>query len=482
MALFQPISGIRYDPDRVNLVDVVAPPYDIIDNDSRALLEARSPYNSVYVELGRDGAERDRYEQATCHFDQWLADGVLRVDEEPSFYVYSMGWRDEAGQAHQTTGIMGGLELSTPEEGRVLPHEQTLGKPKGDRLRLLQACRANVSPVWALSLAEGLSELCQVTGPPVARATDDDGVHHRLWRITQPGVMAAITEALASAPVMLADGHHRYETALAYRDERRAATGEADGDYNLILAFVVELTEDQLKVQPIHRLIAGLPNDFDLVGALARSFDVTEVTDPSEGAPSDADVDGTRTWTWTWTVPTPGASPNGWRPRAPWPFSSGNGPGCCTPGRPTVPTIPTPSCSTPPWPACPSTSSITTTRPRRWPSWPAPARPRRQCWYGRWRCARSRPPPGPATACRPRPPSSPPSPAPAWSSAASTTDKAGAAPAGLTLAPVRPCARPGPGAGPPSRQPSGGNPLDRHSHAASSRAWAATSADRARFA
>lgn len=276
MAIFHPISGIRYDPDRVDLADVLAPPYDVIDDDGRAELEARSPYNAVYVELGRDTAERDRYAEATCHFDRWLAEGVLRVDAEPSFYVYRMGWHDEAGQAHQTTGIVGALELSTPAEGRVLPHERTMGKPKGDRLRLLQACRANLSPVWGLSLAAGLSELCQVDGPPVARATDEDGVHHRLWRITRPGLLAAITDAVASTPVVIADGHHRYETALAYRDERRVATGRSSGDFDLLLAFVVELTEDQLQVRPIHRLISGLPDDFDLVGALAPSFEMTE--------------------------------------------------------------------------------------------------------------------------------------------------------------------------------------------------------------
>ncbi len=283
MARFEPISGIRYDPDRVDLADVLAPPYDVVDDEVRARLEARSPYNAVLVELGRVGADDDRYDRATHHFDEWLAEGILRVDEEPSFYVYRMGWHDEAGVAHQTTGILGALELSLPEEGQVLPHERTMGKPKGDRLRLLRACRANLSPVWVLSLAEGLSELCQVSGPPVGRATDEDGVHHRLWRITQPGVVSAITAAVGSAPVVIADGHHRYETALAYRDERRAATGEARGDFDLLLALVVELTEDQLQVQPIHRILSGLPDGFDLVGALARFFDIDEVPIPAGG-------------------------------------------------------------------------------------------------------------------------------------------------------------------------------------------------------
>ncbi len=280
MALFQPFPGIRYDPDRVELADVLAPPYDVVDDEARARLEARSPYNAVSVELGRVGADDDRYDRATRHFDDWLAEGILVVDEEPSFYVYRMGWHDESGQAHQTTGILGALELSLPEEGRVLPHERTMGKPKGDRLRLLRACRANLSPVWGLSLAEGLSDLCVVAGPPVGRATDEDGVHHRLWRVTQPGVVAAIAEAVGSAPVVIADGHHRYETALAYRDERRAATGKASGDFDMLLALVVELSEDQLQVQPIHRLISGLPDNFDLVGALARFFEVQDLVDP----------------------------------------------------------------------------------------------------------------------------------------------------------------------------------------------------------
>src|SRR5207253_739239 len=131
------------------------------------------------VELGRNGAEQGSYDRAGRYLDEWLADGVLLVDDEPSFYVYRMGWHDDAGQAHQTTGILGALELSTPAEGRVLPHERTMGKPLGDRLRLLHACRANLSPVWCLSMAAGLTELCAVSGPPIGRATDEDGVHHR---------------------------------------------------------------------------------------------------------------------------------------------------------------------------------------------------------------------------------------------------------------------------------------------------------------
>ncbi len=284
MPRFLPFAGVRYDPARVELGDVIAPPYDVIGPDERARLEARSPYNAVHVELGRADAGRDVYTSAGCRFDEWRAQRVLVADPEPAFYVYRMGYHDEHGLPRQTSGVIGALELSVPGEGDVLPHERTMGKPKDDRLNLLRACRANLSPVWCLSMAPGLAALCQPTGPPLARATDDDGVHHRLWPITQAGVQAAIRDLVASAPAVIADGHHRYETALAYRDELRSATGEA-GEADFLMTLVVELTDEQVHVRPIHRLLSGLPEGFDLVGALAQWFE------PVDAGP-DVDVDG----------------------------------------------------------------------------------------------------------------------------------------------------------------------------------------------
>jgi len=272
MPRFLPFAGVRYDLDRVDLGDVVAPPYDVIDPEERAALEARSPYNAVHVELGRAEAGSDVYTSARCRFEDWLARRVLVPDAEPGFYVYRMGYHDELGVPRQTTGIIGALELSVPGEGDVFPHERTMGKPKDDRLNLMRACRANLSPVWCVSPAPGLSALCQPTEPPLARCTDDAGVHHRLWRVTQQGVVAAIQEVVASAPVVIADGHHRYETALAYREERRAATGHA-GDADLLMTLVVELSDEQLHVRPIHRLLSGLPDGFDVAGALAEWFE-----------------------------------------------------------------------------------------------------------------------------------------------------------------------------------------------------------------
>jgi len=276
MPRFHPFSGTRYDLGTANLDAVIAPPYDVVTAEERARLVSRSERNAARLEMPVEEDGRDRYEGAASLWQRWQDAGVLVTDPEPSFYVYRMGFHDEQGRARQTTGVMGALELSPPGQG-VLPHEHTRAKDKTDRLALLRACRANLSPIWVLSPAPGLSALLEPPGPPVARATDDEGVHHRLWRVAQPGVVSTIAEAVASAPVVVADGHHRYETALAYQEERRAATGGAAGDFDAILALAVELSEEQLSVRPIHRLLSGLGGGFDLAGALMAHFDVTPV-------------------------------------------------------------------------------------------------------------------------------------------------------------------------------------------------------------
>jgi uncharacterized protein (DUF1015 family) len=282
---FEPFRGIRYAPD-VDLAAVLAPPYDVIDAEGRARLEARDARNAVRVELPVEGDDgTDRYTAAGCLFDEWLASGVLVQDDEPSFYVYRMGYHDAEGRARQTAGVVGALELSAPGEADVLPHERTMSKPKDDRLRILRSCRANLSPVWCLSLAEGLGSLCELPGGPDMRATDEDGVHHRLWRVAQAGVVDAIRDAVASQPVVIADGHHRYETAIAFREEVRAAHGGTGGDADLLMTFVVELAEEQLTVRPIHRLLHAVGDGVELPDALDRWFEPFETDAAVETLP-----------------------------------------------------------------------------------------------------------------------------------------------------------------------------------------------------
>jgi uncharacterized protein (DUF1015 family) len=269
---FQPFDGIRYAPD-LDLADVTAPPYDVIDADDRAALVARSDRNAVLFDLPLESDGEGRYAHAAEVFAGWRADGTLVTDDEPTFTVYRMTYTDDHGRPARTLGVIGALALSRPDEGEILPHEHTTKKAKTDRLDLMRATCANLSPVWMLSLAEGLTALVEPDGPPDAEWTDDDGVGHAVWRVTDPERIAAIAERVGSRPVVVADGHHRYETSLVHRDERRAAAGpDAELASDAFMCLVVELTDDELTVRPIHRLVDGVDAAGLEAALVARGF------------------------------------------------------------------------------------------------------------------------------------------------------------------------------------------------------------------
>jgi uncharacterized protein (DUF1015 family) len=259
-----PFPGLRYQPGALgaDLSVVTAPPYDVIDEEGRARLEAAHPRNAVRLILPRDTEPGDRYQQARTTFDAWQAEGVLARDE-PRLYVYRMTFTDEAGASRRMTGVVGALELSPLDAEEVVPHEKTMPKAKSDRLDLLRATRANLDPVWALSPAEELSGLLEpvvTAGGPAASCVDEDGVEHCLFPI-EGELVDEIRRVIGDAPLLIADGHHRYETALAYQEEQQAA-GARDPGANRIMALIVELSDDQLVVQPIHRLLRGASAHF----------------------------------------------------------------------------------------------------------------------------------------------------------------------------------------------------------------------------
>jgi uncharacterized protein (DUF1015 family) len=268
------------------LDDVVCPPYDIINEEQRLELLSRSPYNVVRVEL-----PNRRYGEAARLFEAWKKDGALAREAAPALYGYRMTYQ-AVGAARHTLGVMGALVLEPPGQG-ILPHEQTTPKAKGDRLELIRAVHANTSPIWCLCTEPGLADA--LGGPPaprgpeaegrVASARDNEGTLHELWPIEDRRAQEEVAKVVGARPLLVADGHHRYETALAYQAEQRAEllssgrgpTGGVAG-YDAVLAFVVELSEEHLQVLAIHRLVSGMPADFDFLGLLADNFELEPTT------------------------------------------------------------------------------------------------------------------------------------------------------------------------------------------------------------
>ncbi len=296
---FEPFAALRY--DRHDLDDVVAPPYDVLSDDDVDELAARHPYNIVHVDVPRERDGALRYEQAGERYRQWIADGVLAPDPRPSFTIYRMRFVDATGAKRDIAGVVGALEVVDEGGAGVLPHERVTPKASTDRLDLTRATKANLSPIWGLSLAAGLTDVLAEPGTPLG-TVHVDGVEHVVERVDDPERIAAIRRVVESDDVLIADGHHRYGVARQYRDERRATGTGVDAD--LTLAFVNELVADQLSVEAIHRLYRGVDAAL-LRERLADSFDMSPAGRPTastlaemvdRGALVLIDRDGQGTW------------------------------------------------------------------------------------------------------------------------------------------------------------------------------------------
>jgi uncharacterized protein (DUF1015 family) len=265
---FLPFRGTRYDePPPADLSMVTAPPYDVIDEEERAALEASDPHNSVRLIQPRAGPGEDPYLGAARALTSWRDEGLLTTDDSPRFYGYRMSYDDD-GVSRHTVGMIGALALDGGAHD-VLPHERTMPKARSDRLALLRATRANLDPIWGLSLASGMSAL--VPRGPVVATADAGGTHHELVVIDDPEAIAAIRRAVSGAPVVLADGHHRFETARAYRDEQP----QGSPGVGAIMALVVQLAEDELCVGAIHRLVHGLTPG-SLTSRVTQAFETSD--------------------------------------------------------------------------------------------------------------------------------------------------------------------------------------------------------------
>jgi uncharacterized protein (DUF1015 family) len=270
---FEPFPALRYSPAQ-SLDRVAAPPYDVISDSDVLALMARDPHNIVAVDVPREVDGPDRYTVAAERLRAWIEEGVLVFDRSPTFTLYRMEFTDEAGRERETVGVLGALEVVDEGAGGVLPHERTTPKATTDRFDLTVATRANLSPVWGLSLAAGLTDLLVEPAEPIGSCTDENGVVHRVERVTDPVRTAKISAAVATAPVVIADGHHRYAVSRTYRDVQRQASRN-DPAAALTLAYVGELVEEQLSIAAIHRLLNG-PSDETILDGLSAFFETSD--------------------------------------------------------------------------------------------------------------------------------------------------------------------------------------------------------------
>jgi uncharacterized protein (DUF1015 family) len=276
MADVQPLRALHYDPSVVGpLAGVVAPPYDVIDSNQRAALIERSPFNVVAVDLPR--GEPDPYTVAGELFASWQRQGALTRDEQPALWAHTQDYTGPDGARRTRRGFFCRVGIEEYGAGRVRPHERTHPGPKEDRLRLTRATRANLSPIFSLysdPTGAAWQALAAATEqPPWADITDADDTVHRLWRVSDTAAIAAVQAATREAELLIADGHHRYETMQAYAREAGA------GDAGYVLMCLVALEDPGLTVFPTHRLIGALSDErrLALEQALRRDFDVREV-------------------------------------------------------------------------------------------------------------------------------------------------------------------------------------------------------------
>jgi uncharacterized protein (DUF1015 family) len=280
MTAISPFRALRYAPERVAASRVVTQPYDKITPEMQERYYESSPYNLVRIILGKrlpgDGNGENVYTRAAASFQDWRQTGILSLDREPSLYSYSQTFAvPGTGTRAERRGFIGLGRLEEYSAGVVFRHEQTLAKPKADRLDLLRATRAHFGQIFMLYSGSGeVDTLLASPNAPDIEVTDEYAVQHRVWKISDPSVIRQVQEHMEGQKLIIADGHHRYETALAYRNERRAAAASpAAAPYDSVMMTFVDMNRPGLVILPTHRIVFGLPSfSAEQLQAGARKF------------------------------------------------------------------------------------------------------------------------------------------------------------------------------------------------------------------
>ncbi len=286
MAEISPFQGIRYNQDKIkDMAAVICPPYDVISPEEQQGYYQKNNYNIIRLEhgleLSQDNAKNSKYTRARTTFDQWLKDSILTMDSAPTFYIYEQGFVVN-GSKKKRLGLIACVKLEPWEHRVIFPHENTLQKVKSDRLELMRACNANISPILGLYDDPGgrVAKLLQQKSLPSKLLIDITigNETHKVWKANEPEFMQRSSHFITPKPIYIADGHHRYETSLAYREERQKATLGYTGyeAFNFILMTLVSFSDPGLVMLPIHRLVKGIkPKALSgLPGQLSAFFEV----------------------------------------------------------------------------------------------------------------------------------------------------------------------------------------------------------------
>lgn len=289
MARIAPFRGLRYNPDKVeHLEDVVTPPYDVIDAKAQNALLAKNPYNMIQLDLTKHAGEtpsEERYANARRRFERWQEEEILIRDQEPGIYLYHIDYTLPNGGTYTRKGLVTLVQLAEFEEGVVKPHEKTFRSVTDDRLRLMDTCQAQFSQVFSLypddkgEIMAALESACPEES--ISEVLDQDGCRHALWAVTDPDVLARVRELFVDRSLYIADGHHRYTTALQLRELMRKREGEVAGTspYNHIMMYLCPMEDAGLSVLPTHRLLyhPGLIVVDDLLARMEDHFDLEEI-------------------------------------------------------------------------------------------------------------------------------------------------------------------------------------------------------------
>ena len=291
MADIRPFRALRYDPQRVNPTLVVTQPYDKITSEMQERYYAASPYNLVRIILGRreadDNTAHNVYTRASAYGAEWRREGILREDERPSVYVYTQTFATPSGGKAERMGFIALGRVEDYSAKVVFRHEQTLAKPKADRLELLRATRAHYEQLFLLYEDAGEIDSLLRSGmkpTPTIDVIDEYGVAHRVWQVSDEATIAALREKMSDKKLVIADGHHRYETALNFRDECRAQSGDSgkDAPHEFVMMTFVNMNDPGLLILPTHRVVHSLKEfSVDDFQNASRAYFAVEETDPA---------------------------------------------------------------------------------------------------------------------------------------------------------------------------------------------------------